>query len=346
MLRSVLTLEQVLAMSPDDAAALWLVRQDAVDDPDDERVFLQWLDADPAHGLAWARACATWVDLAGADEADIEALKQADDPLRWGWPQWRVAAAASIAFVVIAGVMLLASGLGSQFGLGGAPTRIAANPPGTRTILSTQSEQRTVKLADGSTVTLDADTALALDYDQAHRRIELLRGQAFFRVAHDPGRPFVVENAKRSVTALGTQFEVRVRGSALRVILVEGRVRVATGTGGADAIVELGAGQRLDAGPAGVTVTRADRVGAEDWQQGMVSFHDTPLGDAAAELNRHSHGKPLLVRDPEVAGIRVSGAFHVDDARRFARTIAEIYPVRIVETATALEIVSKARGRR
>ena len=97
--------------------------------------------------------------------------------------------------------------------------------------------------------------------------------------------------------------------------------------------------------PAGTTVSRADLASVADWQQGMVSFHDALLGDAVAELNRHTHGKKLLVRDAGVAGIRISGAFHLDDTGRFARTIAEIYPVRIVETATTLEIVPKGRAR-
>lgn len=345
MLRSVLTLKQVLALSPDEAASLWLVRQDAADDPHDDLLFQQWLDADPAHGLAWARACGLWETLGDADAADIEALKDLDGIGHWAWPRWSIAAAASVVFVAIAGAVLLMSGIGPHFGLGGTPTQIAGIQPDTRKILSTEGERRTVRLADGSTVTLDADTSLALAFDPEHRRLELLRGQAFFAVAHDPRRPFVVDCGKRSVTAVGTQFEMRAQGNALRVILVEGRLRVAASTGGADDIVELHAGQQLDAGPEGPIVSRADLAGVADWQQGMVSFHDTPLGDAVAELNRHTHGKKLLVRDAGVAAIRISGAFHLYDPGRFARTIAEIYPVRIVETATTLEIVPKRRAR-
>jgi transmembrane sensor len=346
MVRSVLTLEQVLALSPDAGAALWLVRLDASDDPIDDALFQQWLDADPAHGLAWARACAIWENFGDADPADIETLKEGEDTTRWRWPRWGIAAAASVAFVAMVGVLLLISGIGPRFGLGSAPSQIAGTQPESRKILSTQDERRTVKLADGSTVTLNTGTALALTFDPAQRRLELLRGQAFFVVVHDPKRPFVVEQGKRSVTAVGTQFEMRVQDTALRVILVEGRVRVATGTGGADDIVELRAGQQLDADPSGIRVSRGDVSGVAGWQRGMVSFHDTALGEAVAEFNSHSRGKPLLVRDPRVARIQISGAFHVDDSARFARTIAEIYPVRVVETATAWEIVWKGRAGR
>lgn len=346
MLRSVLTLEQVLALSPDAAAALWLVRQDTADDPNDDALFQQWLDADPVHGLAWARACAIWEDIGEAEPADIEAVKEHGKTDRHNWPRWSIALAASVAFVAIVGVLLMVSDFGPRSGPGGAPSQVAETQPGARQTLSTKGERRTVELADGSTVTLSADTTLTLAFGPARRRLGLVKGEAFFVVAHDPKRPFVVEQGNRSVTAVGTRFEMSVQGVSLRVILVEGQLRVVTGTGAADNVILLRSGQQLDAGPSGVSVKRGAVSGVVDLQRGMISFQDTPLGDAVAELNTLSRGKRLLVRDPRVAGIQISGAFHIDDPARFARTIAEIYPVRIVETSSAFEIVWKGRKRR
>ena len=336
MLRSVLNLEQLLAMTPDDAAAFWLVRQDGGDDSHDDVLFQEWLDADPAHGFAWADACSLWEGLGQADQADLDALREAASAERSGRNRWGMAAAASIALVVAAsGALFFRSG-----DVPSGPTVVAAR---SQTFASATGQRRTITLPDKSMVTLNTDTAIAVAYVPGGRHVQLLRGQAFFAVAHDPGRPFVVENAGRTVTDIGTRFEVRALGNATRVILVEGRVRVAAPIVGETKIVELEAGQQLDADARTVSVSAANPTIVADWQQGLVTFHDTTLSDAVAELNRYATGKPLLIHDPKIAAIRISGAFHTDDLRKFARTIAEIYPVRIIETANAIEIASSGR---
>ena len=165
----------------------------------------------------------------------------------------------------------------------------------------------------------------------------MLHGQALFAMAHDRSRPFVVAAGDRSVTALGTRFEVRAEPRLLQVTLVEGSVAVRTG--GPPNI--LTPGQRLTlTGNGRPVVAAVDVEAVGDRQRGIVTFRDTPLAEAAAELNRYA-ARPLEVRDPRVAHYRVSGSFHTDDAGRFARTVADFYPVRVVDTGTGkLQLVA------
>jgi transmembrane sensor len=198
-------------------------------------------------------------------------------------------------------------------------------------------ERKTFALADASTVTLNTDSAVAVAYRPAgERRLELIRGQAFFIAAHDKARPFVVSFRGRTVTALGTAFEVRGVGDAMRVILVEGRVSVRR-AGGAPVVMHPG--QQLLADARRFTLSPIEIAEAAEWRRGLVTFRDTTLKDAVAEFNRYAD-RPLVITDPRVAQLTVSGVFRTDDSARFARTVAAVLPVRVVAAqGEALELV-------
>jgi len=342
MVRVVITLEQILAKTPSDAAAFWLVRQDLGESAEDDLVFQQWLEADPLHGSAWARACSLWEGAAELS-ADDAAILREPAPSR-GWRDWRIAAAASI-FAVTIGCGALYWGLGSY---GQRDAQIAArSEPGSsiQTFATVAGDRRVVVLGDKSVVTLNTDTALSVQIGSSQRRVTLERGQAFFDVAHDAARPFIVERNGLTITAIGTRFDVRGNGDSTRVALVEGRLRVVVPVGGTSQTVDLQPGQQLVADRTRVSLAKADVTGVTDWQNGLASFRDTPLSQAALELNRYAAGKQLLIRDPKVAAIRISGSFHTNDLRRFARTLAEIYPVQVVESASTIELVSRGHVR-
>lgn len=328
MIREVLTLDHLEKLGSDEAAALLLVRQDAGDDSRDEAVFDEWLTADPKHAEAWVRACNAWTAFDGADAPDLEVLRQREEPEeRQSRRRWGFAIAASVTVIAATGgAMLLDRQGGTGFG-GPAGTQVAAADPARLMLTTAKGERRSFQLADASTITLNTDSAVAVAFRPGgERRLELVRGQAFFKVARDKTRPFVVAADGQTVTALGTRFEVRTDAASLRVVLVEGRVSVAPARG---AQVVMRAGQQLVAGPKGVTLSDADVAEVEDWQRGVVTFKGTTLAAAVTELNRYSRAQ-LKVDDPRIARLTVSGVFQTNDARRFARTIAEIYPVRVV----------------
>lgn len=328
MIREVLTLDHLDRLGSDAAAALLLVRQDAGDDGGDEAVFDEWLAADPAHADAWVRACSSWTAFDGADEGDLRPFRDVGVPEeRRARPRWGFAIAASVAVIAATGGAVLLNRDGGTAPGGTAGTQVAAVDPAKLMLTTAKGEHRSFQLADTSTVTLNTDSAVAVAFRPGgERRLELIRGQAFFKVARDKARPFVVAADGQTVTALGTQFEVRAEAATLRVVLVEGRVSVAPARG---APVVMRAGQQLVAGPQGVSLSAADVAAVSDWQRGIVTFKGTTLAAAVTELNRYSRTQ-LKVDDPRLARLTVSGVFQTNDASRFARTIAEIYPVRVV----------------
>jgi transmembrane sensor len=335
MIREVLTLAELERLGSDEAAALLRVRQDAGVDDLDDAVFDAWLAADPANADAWSRICASWAAFDDiGDHAAVQELREAALEQPRHQRRWRSAIAASVAVVAATGGALL---LNRPDVTGSAVGGLVADAGAVRPLTTAKGERRTFALADNSKVTLNTDSAVAVAFrPDGERRLELIRGQAYFEVAPDKARPFVVAYQGRTVTAIGTAFEVRAERAAMRVILVEGRVSV----GRVDSPpVVMRPGQQLLAGPRGLTLSPADLGATDDWRRGVVTFRKTPLKAAAEEFNRYT-GRQLLISDPRVGQLTVSGVFRTDDAGRFARTVEAILPVRVVPAkGGALEIV-------
>jgi transmembrane sensor len=213
----------------------------------------------------------------------------------------------------------------------------AYKPLATQSFRTAVGQQATVTLPDGSVVTLNTDTVVRTRADADRRLVYLDKGQAFFRVAHDRRHPFVVAAAGRTVTALGTAFDVRVEGDTLKVVLVEGRVRVATaappspGRPATPAAVravtqpvrstDMEAGSQLVAlGETDWRLTRTDAARVTSWTHGKIVFDDATLGDVVAELNRYSSRK-IVIADPSLAGRKLSGIYKPGDIEDFARAL-------------------------
>jgi transmembrane sensor len=192
---------------------------------------------------------------------------------------------------------------------------------------------QTVALADGSTATLSSDSRLDVRMSRGERHVTLAKGEAFFDVARDPRRPFVVEAQGRRVAAVGTRFSVRNDPESLRVVVTEGKVRlesVAGADGRAQPEALLPAGSVATAGRNGVLVRSLPLADAErylEWRGGYLSFDDTSLAVAAAEFNRFSERK-LELADPAVAELRVGGNFRWSNTEGFVRLLEQGFPVR------------------
>lgn len=284
----------------------------------DQAEFDVWIADETTHRIAYVRLDAAWNQAgrlkaltAGVAQAAIptlEALAETRFPYRAiagheaaaRAPQkrsfaWQVALAAALA---------LAIGLGFYFAASGT---LFSN-----SYVTEVGDTDTVTLADGSRVTLNTDTRLRVSLESQERRIELERGEAFFDVARDPSRPFVVAVGAQRVVAVGTQFSVHKERDAVRVVVAEGRVLV-----GGEALIEAGSVAETKA--AHVTVHRNAASQVEQllsWRQGMISFHATPLTDAVAEFNRYSARK-IVIQDASIADIRVGGSFRSTNAEAF-----------------------------
>ncbi|MFT3790425.1 MAG: FecR domain-containing protein [Rudaea sp.] len=193
-------------------------------------------------------------------------------------------------------------------------------------------DTKVVSLADGSTVTLNTDTVIHVALSAAERRIDLERGEAFFEVAKDPQRPFVVNAAGQRIVAVGTKFSVLREALDTRVVVTEGRVKVEELQGGATVgtATELPAGSIAQAGSAGVLVKRASVAEAEtymSWRSGYIALRDTELAAAVAEFNRYNR-KQLVIADPSIATLRIGGNLRAANVEAFVRVLEEGFPVR------------------
>ena len=176
--------------------------------------------------------------------------------------------------------------------------------------------------------------------------MRLLRGEAFFEVAHNKERPFVVVAGDNQVTAVGTAFEVRYEPDHIDVTLVEGKVNVtstaepvampASVSSSKTGLSKLSAsgsamtaGERLRVAKGAPAIIDAPRVEAVTaWRRGEVMLDDTPLTDAIAEMNRYSKSA-LIIDESRIATLHVSGIYHTGDSEGFAQTVAQLYGLQV-----------------
>jgi transmembrane sensor len=294
-------------------AAAWLARLGADErSAGTEQALRAWLAADPAHVEAFEKATDLWEMLPGAAELSGGANDNRPIPRR-------------AALGLAASILLCIAGAGGWY--------LAERPVSHETMVG---EQQVLTLADGSRVTLNTDSRIAVDYEKGVRRIRLDHGEALFEVARNKMRPFIVETSSGSVTALGTKFVVRELGEQMAVTLIEGKVAVSRTSKSPPVILKPG--QRLtlieDAG-ASIDAPPIEAVTA--WRRGEAMFDDISLIDAAAELNRYGT-KKIIIDDPSVSSLRVSGVFATSDADEFARAIAALHGLKIEEEGDTVHL--------
>jgi transmembrane sensor len=194
-----------------------------------------------------------------------------------------------------------------------------------------------VPMTDGSKVTLNTDSEIRVAVTEKERRIDLEHGEAFFEVAHDRTRPFVVLAGDKRVTAVGTKFSVQHLGGDVRVLVTEGKVRVESSDSRATAstfdagAVLLAAGDIARADGSAVVVQKAPAPQVEEflsWREGYLRFHETALADAVAEINRYNRRK-IFIDDPQLAALKISGTFRPTQYEAFVRVLQDGFSVQV-----------------
>ena len=211
-----------------------------------------------------------------------------------------------------------------------------------QTFVTGKGEGRVVALADGSRVRLDTDTRLVVRFLGGERDVRLSRGQAFFEVAHDAARPFVVSADGVSVRAVGTRFDVRRdtgQNGAVNVTLVEGSVEVRADHG--HQTLTLKPGERVAYAPGRALGAPApiDLAAATGWTSGRIVFRSTPLGDAVAEINRYST-RPIRLEAAALQSAPVSGVFEAGDTDAFISGVCALYGLRATTGADGAVVLS------
>ena len=309
----------------DEVATAWFARQRSGAMTASDVVELEgWLASDPANRAAFDAVELTW-RAAEALRADPEILSLREEALRPRGFGRRGLMAAGLAAAILGGALFSPFVVGSVRALQDQEFRTGVG------------QQATVKLPDGSVVTLNTDTVVRTRQAEGRRLLYLDKGQAFFKVAKDPSRPFVVAAGGRTVTALGTAFDVRVGPDKFKVTLVEGKVRVeapASAVGLALARVgapppgpvqatEMTAGSEFAATDYrhwNVTTTDVERE--TSWLRGQLIFERERLGDVVAEMNRYST-KKIVVLDEKAAATPITAAFKPGDIDGFVRAIRD-----------------------
>jgi transmembrane sensor len=188
-------------------------------------------------------------------------------------------------------------------------------------------EQRTLTLSDGSVITLNALSTIKIEYSSAGRDVLLKEGEAAFRVAHEPSRPFIVHTPTADVRAVGTQFNVDEQPGGAVVSVLEGRVQVvptvavATDTQPqARKLTDVRAGEEARVGTSGVVSKRArpDVNKVLAWRERKLHFEETPLEDIIREFNRYGRSVQLRMEDIPAGTRRYGGIFEADDPESLA----------------------------
>lgn len=309
----------------------------------DERDLEAWLALTPAHRAALEDVERSWAALeAFRSTPELLARREKARGRYAGLPRtWLLHAAAAVAAFAVLG-----AGVGWRYAGEGAFSRAYSD----QTYSTAIGERTNLTLPDGSVVTLNTDSVLRTRAERGKRIVYLDRGQAYFRVAEDKTRPFEVHAAGRTVTAVGTAFDVRVdRG--FEVTLVEGKVRVAApaatppqkaGSPPPPAVVqttELVAGNRFSQPDnSRWVVARADTVRETSWVTGRLTFENEPLSEVIAEFERYSPRR-IVIDDPALGEERVSGTFETGDVDSLLRTLRMAQIARVEsETADAVRI--------
>jgi transmembrane sensor len=306
----------------EEEAAQWLVERDRGFTPIREREFKTWLRADRRHAVAFDALDATW-ELMGEMQRTTGEPAQPLDRRRIAWLPMSLAAAAALAIAWLGWDAARNKPSGPR-----APYELAA--------ATEVGAQRQLDLPDGSIVQLNTDSAVEVHYEKAERRVRLVRGEAYFTVARNQQRPFIVNAGGVDVRVMGTVFNLRLRPDAVDVLVTEGKVRVAPSADltrdvssvPAEPLSELTAGHKVSielrapavAPTAPVEVSPVEIRQALAWQAQRLEFDATPLRDIVAEFNRYNRHK-LVIDDERLSAKRFGGTFPAADYETFVRML-------------------------
>lgn len=333
-------------------AAAWIARLHGPQrSPQLEAGLRRWLAEDPDNARAFERMTEAWeaaTSVSAGQFPRVALWKRSFVPREWAR----------------AAVVLLACGVA------GLAAYTWWDDPSYTTDIG---EQRSVRLEDGSRISLNSASRVVVDYRASQRRVRLEQGESFFEVAPNPGRPFVVIAGDRQVTALGTSFSVRYEPHRLAVMLVDGKVTVSavppSGTAGlsvrgetpenpssdskndtqlpaepSPTALTLLPGQRLvlaAASPPKLDTPPVEAVTA--WRRGEVMLDKTALADAVAEMNRYDETH-LVIGDPRIADLLVSGIYRTGDSVGFAQAVARMYDLKVAQDGGQIHLREGTRA--
>ena len=308
-------------------AAEWFAARLAPRNEQMEQRFALWLAADARNAEEYELCQLTW-ELAPAaaegleEESAVggsEARAATTDSARQGGVYSRVrrvvfagAAAAACAALIAIAVLWL-------------------NSPKLSTWSTAPGEQRVIALADGSRVTLNTRTTLEARMGRSLRELRLLNGEAFFDVAKDASRPFVVETKLGTARAVGTRFDVLLEDERVEVATEEGKVLVqAPHAEESGVLATAGTRATLIRGNSRPALDRADLMRIENWRAHRLEFDRVPLAVALKEFSRYTR-VPIRPASSEVAELRISAVLKTGDVEALRSSLRGAFGLSVIE---------------
>ncbi len=330
------------ADTPSEEAADWLFKLN--DNPHDRNLVERienWRAQDPAHEAAWNRICKAWEGLGvlapeGAQSsAPITTRQRQSGPASVSaegaathrrWISGRRTLAMSAMAIAACVLILLAPAW---------MLRLQADH------YSKAGEIRTVRLEDGSQVTLAGASAIKIAMNGERRFVELLSGEAFFDVVHKPNRPFIVAASNLNVSVLGTEFNVRQGRETTEVALLAGSV-TASSVNDRQQDTMLRPGQRLQLrtsdGSTRMSDIQPDRIGS--WRNHKLFVSDQTVASVAEQIGRYQSGW-VSIPDRTLASKRVTGVYDLSQPERALRALVAPFGGKVIEISDYLHIMTR-----
>lgn len=319
-------------------AGAWLARLDKGDLSEQEHQELhRWMSTSEFHADYLKRLVVNWdrMDVLG-ELADLFPLKSTEHDVS-ATRRTRLAWAGA----AVAAVVLLAVGLPLSNPTLDVPQVELPAPVVYHTAIG---DFTSVKLMDGTVMKLNTNSLVEVEFGSELRAVTLLRGEASFKVATDPSKPFVVRGGNGMAWAVGTQFNVRLLNDAVDVTVIEGKVRVTTGPGNSathavsplneveqahQVLLQAGESVRYDQDIDKREVHEpADIEQKLAWQRGSLIFNGESLQEAVAEISRYT-SLQLLIIDPEINDVPIGGHFKTDDIEGLLASLAINFDIRV-----------------
>lgn len=305
----------------DDAAALWFTRWHSQSmNAHQQSELRSWLAASAENQQAFDEMAQMWSDMSSLPRPAVAAAK----PVRT-FSVLRPLRHTLAGFFILIMLFLPYSQL---------PALLMDN-----LTLATTSDSKSMILPDGSRIFLNRDSEADIAYEQTHRRITLVRGNAFFQVKTNPWRPFIIQADGREITVVGTEFDVRKQGTEITVSVARGIVALRD--------AEKESPVYLRAGDEAVSTARGHKPVishippelAGEWRNGQISLTDTPLRDVVSRLAPY-HNRTISLA-ANAGELRVSGRVNTDDAGAFFTALPQVLPVSVTEQPNGTLLIIK-----
>lgn len=311
----------------------WAVRlSDADVEDDDLAKFARWLEESQANRSAYEASARILAQSSGARAEKPAGIIQEKSL----WPKritrWSIAG--GLAICLVFGILFVSL---NQFSLFPDETHV-----------TDLGEQQLVALPDNSKIYLNTSSKLEVEYTDTIRFATLPAGEAFFDIASDAERPFVVQTEHSTIQVIGTKFNVRTENGRDTVSVLEGSVQVKLQRRSEteEQVIKhlLSAGEEVVYEPQGANVVRdySDVEKLSAWRFGRVEFDAVPLWEAVAEINRYRK-KPIVVKDPELAGLPITGSFSIEGTEGFIAALRSINYIEVVNANGELALLKVER---